>query len=424
MVLNALLCLLMAVGVTQPGGAGTQIYIYDNASAANATYYTFAEISTAFPADFVSNGTTPASYRSAVDLQIGDVGSGTAATTLQDTGVTVFFAANRCLFTRATQASSWSTLLGTKVGSGNQATGRSGCNIYASPSVPRTLRGTIKCYGCTFVIHSTNFNWSFIPAVAGTGSELDNCLFDCRGNGTFVLGTVASIGFSSIYSVYMTASGTGNVLGNVGADSIERITLGTTTGAFCLSATPPTGTIKDVSLFGSPVTAQISLSATGWNIARPIWISGVKKIVDGTFAINSINEMWAWQPLVVDGSGTPVSGIPVKMTDVFGAVIVNTTSGSDGRVTFGTGQTANMVTVLDYYGVAGITTSRQHGPFLVEVNTGAGRNSAWPSLRYYFSWPNAAACTNLVGQLDDFGDAIPLAYAAGAPTTWVEVVAP
>lgn len=67
----------MAAGITQPGGAGTTIMIYDDTDTSGgrpAGSYTFAQISAAFPADFVDvtvNVARP-KYKSLVDLQMGD----------------------------------------------------------------------------------------------------------------------------------------------------------------------------------------------------------------------------------------------------------------------------------------------------------------------------------------------------------------
>ena len=68
------------LGVTQPAGPGTTIYLYDNASALDGIAFQSLEISSAFPADFIQHTSPNEYYQAKVDVQIGDNGTGTKAT--------------------------------------------------------------------------------------------------------------------------------------------------------------------------------------------------------------------------------------------------------------------------------------------------------------------------------------------------------
>jgi hypothetical protein len=136
---------------------------------------------------------------------------------------------------------------------------------------------------------------------------------------------------------------------------------------------------------------------------------------------NAMLEWWLWNVKVVNASGAAISNIPVKLTDTIGNVQVNTTTDSNGRVSFGSGIKANAVTVMDHYSVGTTYTQRHRSPFLVEINTGNSKNTDYQSLRGYYYWPGYESVTTTAGNFEDVNTMIHLQTAAGAPTTWIEM---
>jgi len=421
----------VAAGVTQPGGAGTTIYIYDDASSASGTGYTWAEIASAFGADFIDNGTNLPSYRSAVSIQVGDTGTGTATTSLIDaTDSTVIFDDNKTLTYRSTQTSSWFTTLGTKVGTGDVATGNAGgCLVMGTTA---TIRGTFKFYGCKIV--QTKGAISFVPYADEVG-ELVNCLIQHRATGTapIVLGS-ASIKIDNLYNVDISSDSNNYVATIINARSVRRVTMGGPSVAYGLSTALASVENKDCNIFGSPATSDYRWSAAGalsWGFVRPGWSGNAAKFSSYATSIPPLDgsqtrEFWIYNVKVVDSSGVGISGIPVKLTDTTGAIPVNTTTDSTGQITFlpveldsGGGLAyqsdifTNAVPTMDHYvdvGGTGLYTQRHRSPFLAEINMSyqTGYNSNYESRRYYFNWPGYPSITTTSGTFEDIQDIISL----------------
>src|SRR5690349_2116530 len=138
----------MAAGITQPGGAGTTIMIYDDADTSGgrpAGPYTFAQISAAFPADFVDVTVAAArpKYKSLVDLQLGDGGAGRNVTTLQATKSDLDFAATHGLKNGSgfVNPCPWHLNFGTRIDTPDGKVGwKDGCNI----TVARTFNDVFQ----------------------------------------------------------------------------------------------------------------------------------------------------------------------------------------------------------------------------------------------------------------------------------------
>lgn len=428
--LSALLAVLMAVGVTQPGGAGTTIYIYDDASSASGTGYTFTEISAAFPADFVDNGTNRRSYRAKVSLQIGDTGVGTATTTLTDTRATVIWDNTKTLLTRATQTGSWYLRLGTKIGTGDQASGVDGCDLTFGAAV--TWPRQAYLYGCTMRQTAGAFQQSSLNGA----SEYVNCIFQSSASGTTPMsfGTFGGSEFDNIYNLDISHTTTAQVMSNFYAFSAERVTVACAAPTTFLNTSGISVSIKDLAMFGSPTQSDLRwtspATARDWVLVRPKWTGNAPKFSAGNstshLAGDETYEYWLYDVKCVDGAGAGVSGIPVRLTDTLGNVQVDTTTDTNGRVSFGSGITANAVAVMDHYSVSGVYTQRHRGPFLCEVNlpSQTGYNNNYFSHRYYFDWPGGATVTTSSGSFEDVGDVLPMSASASGGSLWVERVVP
>jgi len=401
----------MAAGVTQPGGAGTTIFIYDNASAPDTIAYHFADIAGAFPADFIDSCTTPKTYRSKVTLQVGDSTTGAAATTLSDTDVGVWFDTTKTLQYRTTQTTSWTTNLGTKVGAGNKASGRNGCTIYLGAAF--TMRGQASLYGSQIV---GNGAMTFQPATSGQNFEMIDCIIGKKGTASSALISIGTsiVALSNVYNVDIWGNLSSATLGLVialNALASERCSIGVNACAYFVRSSQTTFAVKDLLLFGTPSLADLNCTAgaaVNWTLVNIGWSGNAPKFASMTQAAGNIVEYRIGDTVVgADVAGNPLAAQEVILTDSTGATSFDAITDSQGRVSFGSGLTMNAVPVLDHYGAASYLT-RPRSPFLMNV---VGK------LRYNFNWPTDA----VTGLFRDMADPIPLAYASGGPTGWTEM---
>jgi hypothetical protein len=338
---------------------------------------------------------------------------------------------------KSTQTTSWACTLGTKVGTGNRASGTAGCDITAGTAL--TFRGNTKLYGCT-VRQTANSGISITPATTGT-CEIINCLFDSKAtsfSAPLAFGNSATF-IDNIYNLDVACSVSGQtIITNFFANNAERITVaasGSPTSFFLISASG--FAIKDVSLFGTPTAGdfawQTGISGPS-TLVRPVWSGNASKFGPLSAPTSSMltigrqcSEYWMLDVKIEDGSGTAISGIPVRLTDTVGTVQVNTTSNSSGEISFGSGLTAEAVIVMDHYAgndSAADTVYRQRhrSPFLLEVNlpTMAGYNNNYQSKRMTFNWPGYESVTTSAGTFEDVNIVISLSDPPGTPTIWTE----
>lgn len=432
------LLFLCLMGITQPGGAGTTIFVYDDSINAGGTDthvagqpHTFSEIAASFPANFTDLGTNQKSYRSQVSVQTGDAGVGSATTTITDTNNSiVVFDNTKTLLWRATQTTSWNLNLGTKVGSGNIASGKSGTTLVFGAAT--SFRGNMGLYGCN--VKTTTGAVSFSNAV-GTTVDIQNCLFQSvvsAGSAPFV---PQMLGTANLYNVDFSHATASFVMSSFILTTAERITACATSPTAFLQTGIATLAVKDFKMIGTPTTSDIRISSAGpinWQLVRPVWTGLAPKFSTASNGNPSLSaavwEYWLWDVKCVDRTGAAISGIPVTLTDVTGEVQVSTTTGSDGQVTFGSGLTANAVKVMDHYfpsvPPSPTYTQRTRSPFYVTINVGAGSNPNYQSKRYYFNWPGGESVTTSSGSFEDVADVIALEDPSGSPTSWVERVAP
>lgn len=424
--MNALLLWCLLVGITQPGGGTNPIVIYDDSDAtgghAAGSPHTFAEIAAAFPAIFTDLGTNAKSYRSQVSLQIGS-GVGSATTTLNDTNSTLIFDNTRTLTWQNSTTTSWNVNLGTKVGSGNTASGKNGSVVVLGAAT--TVRGNLALYGTTLKTTSGAITFA---SVVGCTNDFQNLLIQSSVTGVAPILPQSLATSAVFYNVDFSHSTTSQVLASFVSTAAERITVCATAPTTFLQTAVSQLSVKDLKMFGSPSTSDIRWSGPGpvnWQLVRPGFTLLAPKF-SGSAANPNLAaatwEYWLWDVKVVDGAGAGIANVPVKLTDVTGEIQVNTTTGSDGQVTFGSGITANAVKVMDHYMVAGPTYAQRHrSPFLVEINTGSGAIVGLQSRRYYFNWPGYESITTSAGTFEDVADIISLGEPSGAATNWTEL---
>lgn len=429
-----LLSVLMAVGVTQPGGAGTTIFFYDDASSALGTGYRFAEISAAFPADFIDSGVVGSStvYRSKVDVQLADTGVGTATTTLVDTGLsTVHWDSGKTLKTRLTQTTSWNFNMGSKIGSGNIAAGTKGTNLVFGAAT--TLSGNHFWYGGQ--MRSTSGAMTFNPATDGVG-EMVSCLLqsiDAVGTKPINTGN-ATLRFGNVYNVHFTHATAAQISSNFGAVAAERVSWGGSPTRF-LNVNAGNLALKDSVFIGTPTTADIGWGGTNalsWRLYRPTWSGNAPKFIvvtSGFPPLNGTNETIEFRRFsfeVVDRDGVGVPAIPLSLTDQFGTVLVSGTTNGVGHIVFGSGLAEQMIPVMDHYANGSVYAQRHRSPYTVRVNmpdqVGYNSNYLWRTFKFLCEGYETVTTTS--GQFQDMGLVIPIEEQSGAPTMWTELVVP
>jgi hypothetical protein len=418
-----------SLGVTQPGGAGTTIYLYDDLLSASGSTYTPAEIATLFPADFQELGTGNQAYRSLVDIQIGDTTTGAAQTTLTGVDCSISFDVNKVLRMRTTQTSSWRLFLGEKVGSGDVATGKRGVSLFfrATATASVVWRGTQKLYGCTFISNRTGATTQALQMVNQVvdASEVVNCIVG--GFSGYVFGTTG-LNVGNVYNLDITGDSAGSNITSFFISRAQRLTVGGNPAAAHIATATPGLTHKEMSFFGTPTVSDMrwnSAAALNWVLIRPVWSLNVPKISGGgpTTAADGAQEYRTFLVKVVDATGAGVASIPVKLTDAFSNVLVNTTTDANGEITHGAGLTTDVVAVADYYndGAANMLI-RHRSPFLLQVNATAGLNPAYLSKTINFNWPGMEGVTPTAGAFGDVDDIVAIEEPSvpGSPTLWTE----
>jgi len=400
---------------------GTQIRIYDDGDATGGhsagNPHTAAEMAASSDVNVAANwlaytSNKPA-YRGLATVLVGSSTGGTNNTTWTDSNAIFSWDSGKTMSMPGTGGTNVFINWGNKVGSGSIATGRNGVAAYFGTTT--TLLGRLMLYGCSF--ESTGA----LNMRGDSSSEYIDLI--CGSTQTGATGTIgfgtSSSQTGTLYNVDLWGNVSGATNGLVNSMNpllCQRLTIGGNSfGSEFKLAGQLNLSLKDVILFGTPSTSDFILTGAApqsWDLVRPIWSGATRFLFSGgTITPGNVRERWLFDTRVVDLNGDPVAGVLIKLTDALGNVQVNDVTDSSGSVNFGSGITQNAVIVRDHYTTAGVYAVRDRSPFLMEVNGG--------QQRYRFSWP-----TDATGAFMDFGDAIPLQYAAGGPTTWNERVAP
>lgn len=395
----------------------------DDSGSASGSGYTIAEIVaavTAADAIQVDSGTGFPTYRFLKNLVVG--GASSNASHIVDTNCVLTFDATRVLKTRTTNVTNIGITFGTRIGSGNTGSGGNGVIVCIAPTTGPAavnMRGTIKMYGSRickkYVAQSQQLQFTNLNA----GSELVNCQLD--GFTGYVLGSSgANLGLAYNVDITQPSVASTTVITSFFIDVADRLTVSSTltNHTFPAVASNTAGvSFRDTVFFGDFTVGclQPGSAATNWNVVQPQWPSGQNLFGANSvlLADNGAHEYWLFDPIVVDGStGAVLSGIPVRLTDGLGNVVIDTTTGSDGKITYGSGLTANRVIVRDHYN----NTYRSRSPFTCQINQTGTTNPAYPDVTYNFYWPG-----DDTGRYTEVGDIMPLGNpAGGAATVWVE----
>lgn len=425
------------MGVDQPGGAGNVIYFYDDSDpwidllqtvARTPGPYTYAQIKLGMDTlrpgqtDYEELNTTGRkTFRSNVTLSHGDAAGGPATTTLTETNVDLIIAYGK-FYQYSGALGSYFTNWGTKVGTVGW---KDGCSVTHLGAQSFSVKGTVKAYGTRFVQNGGGFN----PLVeSGGGSEMIGCQITNQTTGNVgTLGTTANKWAQIVDTSYSGGSIITSV-NNVGSDALSLITISVAAPTSFLAPSLADLSYSDITFNGTPTLSDVRGASSSFSLRhkhiRPYWSLNAPKFTHagtGSMSLaNAHSEWWAYRCKVTLAGGLGVANIPVKLTDTLGNIQVNTTTDSSGEISFGSGITAQMIRVMDFYSTAGVINLSHRSPFLLEVNTGASLNSSYSSFRYYFYWPGYETVTNTAGRFRDVNDVIPLQQASGAPTSWIE----
>lgn len=379
-------------------------------------------------------------YRSDKAIRAGDNIAGHVNTTtfLSNSGESLYFTSG-ALTTGAPNAAGVRWRLGIKVGSGEGAFGTAGLFVVGAGNC--SLQGDILMFGCAVRASA----WSLLPFDSGVAQS------EASGN-LFVLSTSSAIGSVGVRNLtefqnntIINISGSIQIIGTVFVTNASgnRLVHGLA-NTYGINTTPSQMKIVRVSFFGvGPAVAEIAAAAgvpANWFIAEPTW-NPVAEYRHYYF-VYSANQLanglqhFEFAPLhteVCDIAGHAVAGIPVKLTDtVTGQVQADTLTDALGDISFGSsfvvGQplTPNRVIVADVgnweFPANTDYSWRYRGPFLIEFNTGPGRNMAYPVKRLLFDWPYSGSARR-AGQLRPVVVPVNLGSPGGTPPDWEECVA-
>jgi hypothetical protein len=323
----------VAVGVTQPGGAGTDIFFQTDTSAPNGLYYTEADFAAAFPVDFVDLGTTPKSYRVKVNLRNGD-GTLTDKTTWKGTRSSVFFDTGKTYLVSAVGITNRYTEFGLKATSASgEIMGYDGLTVFFGTNP--TLQGNMKFYGS----YLANVNGTaassrvfILPAAAVTTELVDLDVFTQAGTQAF--GTEA---FPITLMRRVNAAGLGSALNG-------RIVQFNCQDADFISFYFPNGQTKVSTAgyvrIGNPqFIGPSSLGDSNCTVAgiflNPIYSQNAPKLQ----SVGLPREDWfSFGVRVTDPDGNPIKGAKVDVWDDF-----------DGRFVLEAEETGDLGT-LDFLG--------------------------------------------------------------------------
>lgn len=411
------LALAPQLGVTQPNGAGTTIYIYDDASSASTTAFSPSEIASAFPADFVQiEGGTTEDYNINVDVQIGDDGLGSKATTLSAINTSLHWVTGKTLLTRQTQIASWGGAFGTQIAGFPDVSGVDGCNLNFGGAT--RISGHFVFSACRIVADSGALE--FIPEGA---YQFYDCIIENAGSGagdTIAFGdSVAQTAISTLIHTKVSGNTTGVLMPYCSiSDSVSMTVTGNPSSFMDI---PGFGVdLIKLSLVGTPSASDVLISGANVNarFQQPNWsqlgprVSFTAQNEVGT----GLSEQWLFDHKIVDASGDPIAGIQATLSDSIGTVWISQVSDSEGRVTGGSGQA---VTVRDHYSDSSLNyLTRDRSPFTVVYNSPSSPNynSNYLSRTRVFDWPGLST-----GIFADVLDIVSLNEPDSAtPTPWVE----
>lgn len=339
------------MGIFQPGGAGTQIHVYDDANNTNHPAapgpHTWAEINTAFPVDFAILQTAAAGVFSAthrqylcvVDLMLGNPAGGNAnATSLVDTTGADIFSPNgtggvsRLRTTTANVATAQTLTIGTKIGTGKKTSGCRGGSIHSG-----TLTWRMNCnlglYGC-FVDGGGSVA---IQNGSSPTIEIAGCTFDIVGS--YVIGTQA--GPFTVYNTTFNSSTTGTFATSFFTSDAYNVVLSAPTPSVFYVSAAPQRQFRRITLNGAVTQGDLRFSVGSFgNVGVDlIWsdTAGKPRIISSgpSGPFGSFDDYRSFDTKVVSNpTGDALAGVPVYVEDSVAGAVLDDVTEADGNVVF------------------------------------------------------------------------------------------
>jgi hypothetical protein len=430
-------------GILQPGGPGTEIFVYDHFTGAAdpVNGYTFAEINAAWPNDFelvgglvsgVQWGGPRVQYLCRVRVTIGGQnGDGTAATFLQGTNCDVYFGSGGSLNYRTIGYSNglFQTKFGTRVASAvGGVSGYDGVDIMTRTNM--VFRGPVFLYGSE--VYAQGGNIQFInPNV----SEIAGCIF--RTNQGYVIGNDSTPNLE-VFNTTFASSTVGAVITTMSVKNSDNFIVAALTPTSFIATGALNLKLRGGLLVGAPTFSDFNWSGAsagaGWIISDTQFseTAGIPRFrgnFGGPLLSTPTKETWSFDVKVTNLSGLPLLGVPVRLESDIEGVVVDTTTLGDGNIAFtnGTIGISSAVLVRDHYNSGGFGANRDR-VFTLYVNQAGGVN---PPVAGYggrvltFEWPGKEW---LAGAYEADGGSfkkivMPITLGppgSGAPNLWTE----
>jgi hypothetical protein len=400
----------VAPGITQPSGAGTTIFVEDDAhaDAGGDGSYSFLDIATKFPADFNDLGTSIKAYRARVSVQNGD-GAGSALTTIKDQDCAVFFDTGRTLLYSLVGQGNRTLELGVKVqGAAGKASGRRGVGLWLGAS--SLIRGNHKIYGSMVKASGVNANLNLAPTIQGCTTEIINSIL--RATNQVVCGSLA-VSLTLIYNGDIdTDSLTLAPLSQFRYDDAERAVIAANGGPAMVN-TSGAVIARDLVFVGTPTEGDLRNSGVStWDMVNPTWSGNNFPI--STVCIGPVREWWSYDVFIHDpATGLAIANVPIRLLDGSGVTVVSGISDADGRIVFGAGIYRNAVHVRTHISVAGVRSLTDNGPFTTRVNLDGVPVPGYVGYSYAWMWPRAALASGYGHQLISVMDPIRMVPTSG-----------
>ena len=375
----------------------------------------------------VDSGSGHPTYRVLKTIFPGYSGAGVQTTnplSIVDGNCVLTFDAGKFINTRTTNLGNLTWTLGTKIGSGDEAGAADGVDFFFKNAGPN-IRGIYKLYGCRFKqAPATTGQIVFIPSATADGSEFIGCQFE--GFSNFVCGASGAYHGNTFDSRIVSGNQTTQLVTAHFKSNSKRVSLVSRglAGRYLVQATSNLF-FKDYLFLGTVLTTVVnSSSGQNWLMYRPTWPQGITRFAGG--AGNPIaQEFWGLGVKLFWPSGLPAAGVPVKLTDFFNLVQVDTVTNANGEISFGSGAGLNMARVVDHIGTPSYYI-RHRSPMTLEINKGVGRVDGYKSITEVFRWAGYEGFTFSSGQFQDMYLAYQLVEGNDPPppTNWEELEVP
>jgi hypothetical protein len=387
------------MGITRPGGLGTTIFIYDDNNGAGGHAvgqpHTAAEISAAFPLDFVDLGTPLVrSYRSLVTVQSGD-GVGTNVTTWQDTRIRIMWDSGRTYLTSSVGQSNRWTKWGTlATGANGEPIGYDGvvADFGTNPGSANGLLGNAQLYGCQLNNYNAAAASSRVflqPGFAGATYDIVDCnVFSLAGTQSYGSSTSQVARMKRVQAVSLGAGTNGRIVQFNCPDS-DRVSFYFPNGDYKMN-TGGYVRLAYPNFIGPSSLGEARYSVAGVML-NPTWSQNTIKPDQ---IIPALEEWLGFGVLLLDKDLLPIEGARVRVWDEFdGRYVVDVNTGPLGTIDFQAPQSIAEVGIVPTPPFANALLARGHNndgftwehTFTLDINSDGA--VPYPSRSQRFTFP-------------------------------------